>query len=115
MKTQLSVKDIQHSAWIDMVQQQVRSGLSVREWCDQNQITTKTFYYRRKHVREEILAQNTPVFAELVPPVNDLKPNSDNRIFNPQMTISVDNITISVDQNTPVHLFKGILEVIRNA
>ena len=114
MKTQLIVKDIQHRAWADMVQQQINSGLSIRDWCEQNQITTKTFYYRRKHVREELIAANQPVFAELMPPSQVINPEPYGD-FRPQLTVAVNKAVISIDQNTPLNLFKEILMVVSNA
>ena len=63
MGAELLVTKVQHRSWMTMVQQQSSSGLSVAEWCSQNQISTKTFYYRRKQLRAEILQSNTPVFA----------------------------------------------------
>ena len=68
MDTGLTVKNLQHHSWALMVQEQTRSGLSVREWCEQNSIAPKTFYYRRRQVRSELLQAASPVFAELVPP-----------------------------------------------
>ena len=44
MDTGLTVKNLQHHSWALMVQEQNRSGLSVREWCEQNSIAPKTFY-----------------------------------------------------------------------
>ena len=45
-----------------MIQQCNSSGLTKREWCRQNGISTKTFYYRQKQIRNEgycALAGNT--------------------------------------------------------
>ena len=50
METCLTVKNLQHHSWALMVQEQSNSGLSIRDWCSQNNISTKTFYYRRKLV-----------------------------------------------------------------
>ena len=68
METCLTVKNLQHHSWALMVQEQSNSGLSIRDWCSQNNISTKTFYYRRKQIRSELLQAASPVFAELVPP-----------------------------------------------
>ena len=114
MNNQLTVKDVQHGIWADMVRKHTSSGLSVREWCEQNHITPKTFYYRRKQVREELLASNATVFAELVPPVRSEVP-AECRIFSPQMTITLNGATISVSRDTPLPLFEEFFRVIRNA
>ena len=55
METGLTVKKLQHHSWALMIQEQSRSGLSIGDWCSQNIISTKSFYYRRKQVRSELL------------------------------------------------------------
>ena len=87
METGLTVKNLQHHSWALMIQEQSRSGLSIREWCKQNDIAPKTFYYRRKQVRSELLQAASPVFAELIPPEEDRISSADG--FKPQLTISI--------------------------
>jgi hypothetical protein len=113
METGLTVKNLQHHSWAIMVQEQTRSGLSIRDWCSQNNISTKTFYYRRKQVRSEILQAASPVFAELIPPEGDRVSSADG--FRPQLTISIKDAVIGVDQGTPQQLLASVLEVMRNA
>ena len=43
METCLTIKNLQHHSWALMVQEQSNSGLSIRDWCSQNNISTKTF------------------------------------------------------------------------
>ena len=113
METGLTVKNLQHHSWALMVQEQSSSGLSIRDWCSQNNISTKTFYYRRKLVRSELLQAASPVFAELVPPEGCGVSSSDG--FRPQLTISIKDAVIGIDQGTPQHLLASVLEVVRNA
>lgn len=56
MDTQLAIKSMQHQNWIEMVQQQIHSGLIVNEWCKKNDIHPKTFWYRRRIVRNDLLS-----------------------------------------------------------
>ena len=41
--------------WAQQIRESQESGLSIRKWCDENGIGIKTYYYRRKRVREELL------------------------------------------------------------
>ena len=113
METCLTVKNLHHHSWALMIQEQSRSGLSIRDWCSQNNIRTKTFYYRRKQVRSELLQAASPVFAELIPPEGDMVSSADG--FRPQLTISIKDAVIGVDQGTPQQLLAYVLEVMRNA
>lgn len=113
METGLTVKNLQHHSWALMVQEQTRSGLSIREWCKQNDIAPKTFYYRRKQVRSELLQAASPVFAELIPPESESSSLSDG--FRPQLTISIKDAVIGIDQETPQCLLASVIEVMRHA
>jgi len=53
------VKRIMIDGWAEQICECQESGLSVRKWCEENGISTKTYYYRRKRVREELLETMT--------------------------------------------------------
>lgn len=63
--------------WAKMVSQCRSSGKTVAAWCEENGITTKTYYYRLKRVCNAIpgdkpmglpmVREEKPVFAELEP------------------------------------------------
>lgn len=66
------------SEWAEMVSRCRNSGLTVATWCSENGISTKTYYYRLKHVCAAIPNESSratslpapseePVFAELSP------------------------------------------------
>jgi hypothetical protein len=55
MNAQDTVQSIRMEGWAQQIQDCQQSGLSVRQWCDENGVGTKTYYYRRKRVREELL------------------------------------------------------------
>ena len=122
MDTQLTIKKLQHQSWAVMIQEQIKSGLTISSWCSQNGMKTKTFYYRRKQLRGEILDSvpehklRPTTFAELVPPpdVSD-KPVSNNNSFDAQLTINVNGAVISVNQDTPRQLLIDVMEAVRHA
>ena len=114
MDTSLTVRNMPRQSWALMLQDQTSSGLSVRDWCKQNNISTKTFYYRRRQVQEMVLqAASESRFAELVPPESSVPAGTSG--FNPQLVLSIGNVMIGIDQDTPKQLLADTLEVIRNA
>ena len=60
MKVQETMLSIRMQGWIRQIQECQESGLSVTEWCGKNGINTKTYYNRRKRVREELLESRSP-------------------------------------------------------
>ncbi len=98
------------------------SGLSVKDWCAQNNLSTKSFYYRRRQVQSMILdSAEESRFTELVMPELS-KSNTDPRpilsagmAFTPQLMISTGDLMFGVSQDTPRQLLTDVLQVIRNA
>ena len=78
MKVQRLTRTIQLQEWASQIQEHLQSGITVREWCPQRDLPLKTYYYRQRRVREELLeAAETqgalslpgqPVFAALPAP-----------------------------------------------
>ena len=46
--------EVKLKQWAEMVQSRNESGLTVSEWCRQNGINPKTYYYRLKRVRNAV-------------------------------------------------------------
>ena len=46
-------KTVRLQEWERQIEEQKTSGLSVQEWCRQNGIATKTYYYHLRKVRED--------------------------------------------------------------
>ena len=123
MDTSLTVRNIRRQSWASMLREQSASGLSVKDWCEQNHLSTKSFYYRRRQVQSMLLdSVGEPRFTELVMPEHagpdtDRKPynTSSAFAFTPQLMISTGDLMIGVSQDTPRQLLADVLQVIRNA
>ena len=132
MDTSLTVRNMRRQAWALMLREQSASGLSVREWCRQNHLSVKAFYYRRRQVQTMVLetaekpesmvleTAEKPEFAELVmpEPVSGMTSRIvSNPVYSfvPLLTITAGDMTISVTRDTPRQLIADVLEVIRNA
>ena len=122
MDTQLTIKSIQHQNWVEMVQQQIQSGFTVNEWCEKNDINPKTFWYRLRVVRNDLLGASSP-FVEIplpeskktLPPTASMNTGISSPKFQPVMRIDVNGATISLTSDTPRELLKDVLEVLKNA
>lgn len=56
--------------WVKMIEARKRSGLPVEEWCAENQITPRQYYYRHRQVMKAIDLlgpQQKTEFAEIRP------------------------------------------------
>ena len=81
MKT--SKHEIHKVQWQQIINDQNESGLSIREWCRDNDISYGKFYYWQRVIREETLIKAGTLavtgkaqFVELKPSIADVKPNN---------------------------------------
>lgn len=121
MDTQLTVKSVLHQSWVNMVQAQVQSGLTVRNWCAENNISTKTFYYRRKQIREEMLQAAAPAFVEVPVPVDQAGVSADSseshrdEPVSPSLIIELRGARIIAAESTSGRLLKDAIGGILHA
>ena len=109
IKTDLLMRE-----WAEMVQECQSSGLTVKEWCINNDVNIKTYYYSLKRVRDFIfdnrLANITDdcssAHHDIVPvPVN---PAADNDTQ--QIKITASNISVELPANIQPQLLKAAIE-----
>lgn len=48
-------KEITHRNWQKMYETYLSSGKNVTEWCAENGISKKTFYYRVRQIRKDVI------------------------------------------------------------
>lgn len=49
--------EVRLANWTKLIQKCLSSGLSKKQWCLQNQIDEKRFYYWQRRVREEVYSE----------------------------------------------------------
>ncbi len=57
-------RDIRWKEWEEQVREQTSSGLTAKEWCRQNNINIKTYYYHLRRIREKLCEHRT---QEIIP------------------------------------------------
>ena len=50
-------KEVKLAQWAEMVRSRNESGLTVTDWCKQNGINIKTYYYRLKRKRQAVCSE----------------------------------------------------------
>ncbi len=61
-----SIKEkIRHRKWQEMYESYLSSGKTVTEWCAENGIAKKTFYYRLRQIRKDMI--ETGASHDIVP------------------------------------------------
>ena len=98
-------KEVQLKQWAEMVQRRSESGLTVTQWCSDNNINLKTYYYRLKKVREAMC--NEIETHEIVP----VAPQTEEQSAGIELLVG--NVKISLPDNFSSDALRKILEVLK--
>lgn len=115
MDTRIATNSIRLQQWREIIRQRGESGLSVKDFCLQNNLSKNAYYYWLKKLREAAIVEHPATFAELIPAQEPFASDIGNNRFMPQMTLTVNKVELGVNQDTPTDLIKNILEVVNSA
>ena len=54
------VQSIRDQNWAAMIREQKASGLTIRQWCADNNISENSYYYRLRRIREQVIQAAQP-------------------------------------------------------
>lgn len=92
--------------WAEMIRCRNESGLSVSDWCEQNGIKPKTYYYRLKRVRQALC--NETEQHDIVPVQSISKHCEDTHI-----RLSIGNVKVEIPDNFNADTLMRLLGVLR--
>lgn len=98
-------REVQLKQWAEMVQRRSESGLPVTQWCAENNITQKTYYYRLKKVREAMCKEIKT--HDIVP----VTPQTEEQLD--RIELSVDDVKILLPDNFSSETLRRIIEVLK--
>lgn len=100
-------KEVKLAERAEMVKSRTESGLTVTDWCKQNGINLKTYYYRLKRLRQAVCNEIEQHDIVPVKPISETEPTSE------KIELSVGNIKISLPDNFNEDTLKRLLGVLR--
>ena len=103
---------VKYAEWNAMVEACQSSGLTVRNWCKENFISYKTYYYRLRKLREIYLAEhNEKPVVEIAPlPVVPQQPTVSSNI-----TIHIDGMSIDIPDGSSEATITSLLRAVKTA
>lgn len=110
--------------WAEIIQAQLGSGQSKRDWCRENNVPEKQFFYWQRRVRKEICeAQSEAIVpagsengSRLVEvPISTVSRNTISEGFQPDAVIAVGNITVGIREGISEALLMSIGKMIHHA
>lgn len=129
-----STRKVRRSKWMDLIQQWAASGQTKVEWCRQNGISIKSFYYWQRQLRQEAYCQQVeqnaavavpaevrqtpkPVFAEIPIPEHQCGQVQQPPAFGfqPDAVFQTSCVSIAVSNSASSELLAMIRSVIEHA
>jgi len=111
--------------WAEMIQTCRQSGQTVKAWCVANGISAKTYYYRLKRVRLEVLrntvpdanmlpsnAGGSPAFAELKLIKDNLTETQAKGAYMSPVTITIGQISVSIQNEAEPDVIAYVIKAV---
>ena len=95
-------KQVDDAEWTERIQSCRESGMTVSEWCRNNNINLKTYYYHLRKLRKKLCEQ----IAVPVMTVEDT---------NPTVKLRIADVTAEITDSTSEQMITTIIRAIRNA
>lgn len=108
-------RDKKRNLWSERVSSYQASGLSAREWCEQNQISTSTFQYWVQKFRKEVLSHdsNNESTQWLSLEVSDIKSKPSIPDATAGVRINIGSATIELSPGFDLNTLEDVVHVLR--
>ncbi len=104
--------------WTPIIQKCRNSGIGVRPWCRENNVSEKQFYYWERRIKgkdyenlKETKSQNQANFVELPVPIDS---SATKATFRADLVIHVGNNVLEVSNTVSENLLSMVLKVMSN-
>ena len=108
MNTKLTTSRMRTGQWADIIKDCKKSGLKVDDYCAQHGLSRNAYFYRLRKVKEAALTQSGFVEVQQQVEVSSCYPS-------PKLTVSVNEVVLGIDENTPMDLLANVIKVLKNA
>lgn len=103
--------------WASIVSTCRNSGMNIRSWCIENNVSEKQFHYWQRRVRGELLetfkktkAEASPLFVQLPAPDSSIESSP----FKADIVIHSGNSTLEISNSASEELLSKVLKVLSN-
>ena len=103
------VAQVRTQQWITMIREQQASGLSVKSWCVEKNISENCFYYRLRRIRE-IVGSEIPEFVEVHRPDHPTTENAES--ITTAATIRSGKVQIDLSNSASEELIARIMRTL---
>lgn len=123
MNTRQKLHQLRMNEWATRFSDQKASGLTVKEWCDQNDLSIHTYNYWKHALKEELASQVPPDIVPIMIPESSasLAPieSNDSILTNCAIRstakLTYNNLSIEFDSDISEAFLTAIIKAVRHA
>lgn len=125
MSTKQKIRKANLSKWAELIQDQQASGLTIKSWCDQNNVSFHAYNYWKHILKEEyvnsILPEIVPIPKSDAIPVREdntqleLRDSRDSYNTPQAITVSIGDIRIEIGSTASDKMITSIIKAVRYA
>ena len=121
----MTTREITHqyrlSQWTEIIRECRSSGQTVKSWCEEHNVSDKSYYYWLKKVREaacKALPQTGGDSQIMVPVNSDSKSSTNNQVVTDELSydlrIHFGSCTIDISNTASTSIIENTLKVLKN-
>ena len=103
---------VKYAEWNAMVEACQNSGLPITTWCKENFISSKTYYYRLRKLRQLYLAEHNEKPVIEIAPLPVVPQQS---AVTSNITIHIDGMSIDIPDGTSENTITSLLRAVKTA
>ena len=130
MNARQKLHQIHLQEWTVRFADQKASGLTVRQWCEQNNLSFHTYNYWKHLLKEEVVEQALPDIVPLslpvlsdsgsslettVPDVRSIRANHSIRLNNSNVQMQINSISIEIDSSVSEEFLYKLIRAVCHA
>ena len=130
MNAKQKLHQIHLQEWTVRFAEQKASGLTVRQWCEQNHLSFHTYNYWKHLLKEEVVEQALPDIVPLslpvlsdsgsslettVPDVRSIRANRSIRSNNSNVQMQINSISIEIDSSVSEEFLYKLIRAVCHA
>lgn len=99
--------------WEDRINERIRSGITIEEWCKKNEISKHKYHYWKHRISKKQKSDNEITFAEITPIVSKTENAVSNSAKADDFQLFYKSIQVTVPSNFNQDSLAGLMKVLQ--
>ena len=99
--------------WEQRINERTNSGMTIGEWCKENEVSKHTYHYWNKRISEKQKPDKEVAFAEITPMISKAEDTTTNSAKSDDFQVFFKNILVTVPSNFNQASLAGLMKVLQ--